>query len=438
MFSGLIPPLGRRGWRLLGAQTLSDLGTGLTLPFLIVYLHDVRGLSLPTAGLVLGAISAIGLTAMPVGTLVDRFGAARVLVVALLLSSAGAAGFAAVREPWHAFAAALVYGLGLTSTWNALSAQLATVLPTQRGAAFGLSFALSNLGVGIGGIVAGFVVDVDAPRTFELVFLVDAASFLVFAALLVLTGEVRAGRAADGGAEDGEARAAKQANGRGGYRAVFADRALVATVGLNALLIIAAGSQLSSAFPAYATGDANSTTRVIGFAFAANTFVIVLAQLFVIRHLEGKRRTNAAAAAAALFGCAWILTLVAGEFATGTATAVGLVAALAIFGLGETLFAPTLPALVNDLAPDHLRGRYNAVSNFSIELGSLTGPIIAGAALGSGLGGSYFGILAVGCGIVALGAVQLARVIPPAANRASPALDDATGEDDATTIASPA
>jgi MFS family permease len=433
---GLIPPIGSRGWRLLGGQTLSDLGTGLTLPFLIVYLHEVRGLSLPTAGVVIAAISAIGLTAMPVGTLVDRFGPARVLVVALVLSGAGAAGFAAVREPWHAFAAALVYGLGLTSTWNALSSQLATVAPTQRGAAFGLSFALSNLGVGLGGIVGGFVVDVDAPRTFELVFLVDAASFWVFAVFLLVTGEVRAGRPASGDPEegaDGEEEPVERAPS--GYRAVLSDGALVATVGLNALLIIAAGSQLSSAFPAYATGDAGSTTRVVGFAFAANTFVIVLAQLFVIRHLEGKRRTNAAAAAAALFGCAWVVTLVAGEFATGAATAVGLVAALAIFGLGETLFAPTLPALVNDLAPDHLRGRYNAVSNLSIEVGSLTGPILAGAALGAGLGGAYFGFLAAACAVVAVAAVSLARIIPPAANRgSSPSAD----EEAATTAATPA
>ena len=34
-------------------------------------------------------------------------------------------------------------------------------------------------------------------------------------------------------------------------------------------------------------------------------------------------------------------------------------AANVAFALGETLVSPTLPAIVNDLAPDSLRGRYN-------------------------------------------------------------------------------
>ena len=47
-----------------------------------------------------------------------------------------------------------------------------------------------------------------------------------------------------------------------------------------------------------------------------------------------------------------------------TLTATVLVAACAsVFALGETLLQPTVPVIVNDLAPAHLRGRYNAVSS---------------------------------------------------------------------------
>ena len=46
-----------------------------------------------------------------------------------------------------------------------------------------------------------------------------------------------------------------------------------------------------------------------------------------------------------------------------------LVAACAsVFAFGETLLQPTIPALVNDLAPDHLRGRYNALSSGAFQL----------------------------------------------------------------------
>jgi hypothetical protein len=48
---------GRRGWRLTLVGTLiSSLGTGLTLPFLFVYLNGVRGVPLALAG----TIAAVG------------------------------------------------------------------------------------------------------------------------------------------------------------------------------------------------------------------------------------------------------------------------------------------------------------------------------------------------------------------------------------------
>ena len=40
----LLPVFPRDAWMLLGGVGLSALGSGLTLPFLLVYLHQVRGL----------------------------------------------------------------------------------------------------------------------------------------------------------------------------------------------------------------------------------------------------------------------------------------------------------------------------------------------------------------------------------------------------------
>ena len=60
-----------------------------------------------------------------------------------------------------------------------------------------------------------------------------------------------------------------------------------------------------------------------------------------------------------------------------------LVAACAsVFALGETLLQPTIPALVNDLAPDHLRGRYNALSSAAFQLAAIIAPPISGALVG--------------------------------------------------------
>jgi len=100
-----------------------------------------------------------------------------------------------------------------------------------------------------------------------------------------------------------------------------------------------------------------------------------------------------------------------------------LIGALIIFGSGETLLSPSLVALVNDLAPERLRGRYNAVFNLGWQIGPIAAPILSGSALASGLGGALFVALAGICGAAALFAVWLERFVTPAINRGDPLLN---------------
>ena len=74
-----------------------------------------------------------------------------------------------------------------------------------------------------------------------------------------------------------------------------------------------------------------------------------------------------------------------------------MAACAAVFAFGETLLQPTIPALVNDLAPDHLRGRYNALSSGAFQLAAVIAPPIAGFLIGRALGDVYIGLLVVGC-----------------------------------------
>lgn len=46
-----------------------------------------------------------------------------------------------------------------------------------------------------------------------------------------------------------------------------------------------------------------------------------------------------------------------------------MVASLGVFALGEATLSPTLPALINDLAPERLRGRYNAIFTLFNQIG---------------------------------------------------------------------
>jgi MFS family permease len=85
-----------------------------------------------------------------------------------------------------------------------------------------------------------------------------------------------------------------------------------------------------------------------------------------------------------------------------------------VFALGETLWAPVAPALVNDLAPEHLRGRYNALSGLVWGVSGTVGPLIAGLFLAGGHGVAWTLTIAIGALVGGLGATTLRRVLTPA------------------------
>ena len=420
----LFPPLGQRAWRLLLTDTLTFLARGLSTAFLIIYLHDVQGMNLAVAGSILAMSSAAGLLAFPMGAFVDRFGGGWLAILCLLLGAVGTAGFVFVHGPLVAFGAAFLVGFGMGGYLNSVAPIFASAVPAdQRGAVFGVNYALRNVGLGFGVLIGGLVLNVHAPQTFLLVFYGSAAVFVLVAALFLILGEasfplsMQLASAAKGStAEPGENTAA-------GYRVVLRDRLLLAVTILHLLLMIAGVSQLSSAFPAWTTGPAHSNTQVVGLGFAADSFTIVGLQLFILRFLQGRRRTRATAAAALVFAGAWLLMLFAGNMGGGPVTAGLLIGALMIFGSGETLLSPSLTALVNDLAPERLRGRYNAVFNLGLQIGPIVAPMLSGSALASGLGGVLFVTLAGICGAAALFAVWLERFIVPGINRGDAFLD---------------
>lgn len=95
---------------------------------------------------------------------------------------------------------------------------------------------------------------------------------------------------------------------------------------------------------------------------------------------------------------------------------VGVIAFMAIFGFGETMMQSTIPALVNDLADDHTRGRANGLNSGAFQLGAITGPVMAGLVLHRGHWVAFIAILIVGCGVVALSAVGIKSIVPRRVN----------------------
>jgi MFS family permease len=407
--SRVVPPLGARAWRLLAGVALFEVGTGMTLPLVIVYLHQSRGLGLGGAGVAVGAVGAGGLAGtIAAGPLADRLGAGVAAVAGLVVAGAGTVGYLAVHGVATAVAASAAQGAGFAATWVGIFPLLVRAVPAERrGDVLATNYGITNLGLGVGSTVAGVVLGI-APNAFGPLFVADAVSYAVFAVWLVRLGEVRGGR------EGVRTRAVA------GYRVALRDRALLAATGLNLLLVTAGYAQLVSAFPAWATGPAHASRSLVGFAFAANTWTIAIAQLPVLAVIRARRRTRAVAGTGVLFAACWVIALAAGETSDGVLAAALLVVASAVFGLGETLLSPSLPAIVNDLAPEFARGRYVAVYSTSWQVGPMIGPAVAGAALAAGQGAPLLLGLAAVCALACPAALRYERLLPATANRAQP------------------
>jgi MFS family permease len=82
---------------------------------------------------------------------------------------------------------------------------------------------------------------------------------------------------------------------------------------------------------------------------------------------------------------------------------------MVIFALAETLLAPTLPAIINDLAPDGAAGRYSGLGALAYTTGFLLGPISGAAALGAGQDTGLFAALVLACAAAAVAALRLGR-----------------------------
>jgi MFS family permease len=189
---------------------------------------------------------------------------------------------------------------------------------------------------------------------------------------------------------------------------------------LTAVLVTVSFGQAQSSFPGYATRPGGISPHALAVAYAVNTTVVVAAQLPVLRWMAGRRRTTGAALAAACWTVSWMAVLAAGHLG-GAAAQVGFAAATAIFAVGECLLSPTLPAIINDLAPPEAAGRYNGFGVLAFTTGFLLGPVGGGVALGAGWSTGLFVALAAACAAAGLAAYRLAGRLPAAANQVPPA-----------------
>ena len=377
-----VPGLPRPVWILNAGMAVNSVGNGLVVPFLLIYLHNVRGFSLAEAGLVPTVHFATALVfGVAAGALFDRVGGRATAAASLALLALGFGLFPLVRETWHALVLAAVAGAGRGAYWPSYSGLLAAVTPAElRPSAYAVQRVGGNFGLALGSLAAGLIVSVSAPETFTVIFLLNAATCVAFAVALAFVPAVR---------PEGRERAA------GTYRDVLRDRTFVALIAVNFAFVTVGVALLNSVLPLFAKNDVGIGEAVIGAIFVVNTIAIVVAQFPVTRLLEGKRRMPALAVMGAVWALSWVLALAAAGTSRLWLAATFLLVAAVVFGLGECIHGVIQGPLVSDLAPAGLRGRYMAAWLTTAQLGFAVGPALGALALAASPALLWLGAAAV-------------------------------------------
>ncbi|KOX40212.1 MDR family MFS transporter [Streptomyces sp. NRRL F-7442] len=392
-------------------NALSAFGLGFTVPYLYVYVAQVRGLGSVTAGLVLAVFAVAALIVLPfAGRAIVRRGPLPVLLVALVTAALGAMSLGLSASAATVLLSAAALGAGQAVMQPALATMIVDCSTTEtRSRAFAMQFFLQNLGLGVGGLIGGHLVDTSKASSFTVLFAIEAAMFLVLVAVMAT---VRAPRAPRFGEAPGR-------SGGGSWKQLLGNRAMVQLCVLGFVLFFACYGQFESGLSAYGVEAAGISTSALGTALAANTLMIVVAQFAVLKFVERRKRSRVIASVGLIWAVAWAVAGYAGlGHGSQTMATAAFISTYALFGLGEAMLSPTLAPLVADLAPDGLAGQYNSAFALVKQLALAIGPAVGGP-LGASLHGPYIvAFLLFSLGITVL-AVRLGRQLTDVQNQPS-------------------
>ncbi|QFG27520.1 MFS transporter [Actinomadura sp. WMMB 499] len=350
----------RTFWVLWAGTLLNRLGT-MVEPFLGLYLTTVRGLSLAQAGAVMALLGAGSLAGQFVGgVLADRIGRRATLTAATVGTGAAMLALGHARGLPALAASALALGLLLDMYRPASQAMVADLIsPADRPRAFGLLFWAVNLGWAVAMVLGGTL----ARQGFLWLFWIDALTCAAFGVLVWRA--VPETRAAPG----------RSGSGRGGYLRALRDRVMVAYVAVT-LLYTFVLMQGMTTLP-LAMREDGLGPQAYGLAIAANGVLIVIVQPLVNAWLSRRDHSRVLVAGFVLVGVGYGLTAFASSVPAYTAT-------ILVWTCGEIVAAAVLQAVVADLAPDDLRGRYSGLFGTAWAGGFLLAPLGGTQLLGLG------------------------------------------------------
>ncbi len=352
--AGGLPPL---FWTIWAGMLVNRLAS-FVITFLAIFLVRDRGFTDSQAGHVVALYGFGLLLSGPLGgALADRIGRRRTMMLGLATGGACVAVLGFLRDPAWLTGVAFLAALGGDIYRPAAQAAVADVVaPEDRPRAYGLIYWAVNLGWAVSLSVAGFV----AERSMLALFLADALTSLSFALIVLMSvPETRPAHHAPAPALQGLAR-------------VFGDRVYLAFLGLH-LVGLLVFTQFQLALPLDYTAHGVGP-RTFSLIMALNGLGVVVLQPLTSPYLRRHDGARMMALSSLLIGLGFGLNAFSGSLPAYVAGAV-------FYTVGEVLGFPVASALVADLAPPELRGRYQGAFAMAWGLAFTLSPLVGGEVL---------------------------------------------------------
>jgi MFS family permease len=343
-------------WILCAGSFVNRFGSFVAV-FLVLYLRE-KGYSIAEAGFVVSLYGAGNVMAAAVGGLVaDRLGRRNAIAISMFSSAATLLALSQADEIVLIGGLTILAGLTGEMYRPASAALLADLVPAgQRLPAFALNRLAINLGFAAGPATAGLLAD----RSFTYLFVGDALTSLVFGilALAALPEGVRTRR---GDERRGE-----------GIRTIARDRAFVFFL-VSSILGAFVYFQSNATFPLHVK-ESGLSNADYGLLISLNGLAIVLLELPFTSITQRYPAIPTLAVGSILVGLGFALNAWAESLAA-------LAFTVLVWTIGEIVYAPVASAYVADIAPVHLRGRYQGAWGLMWGLAFMLGP---------GLGAAFF------------------------------------------------
>ncbi len=338
---------------------IDAFGSGLFIPLSILYFQVTAGFPLPVIGLTLTTATVCTLpTTLVTGSLVDRFGARRVTATSQIIQAVGLLGYLIVHTVPILFLMALLVTAGTRMFYAAHTVLIVEISsPHQRDRWYGFVGAIRNMGLGVGGFLAGLVLATNNPVIYHVLISVSSACYLVAGSLLLRMAEPK------------HERIEQRTKAR--YGVVLRDHMFLGFL-ISSVSFPLCALMLGIALPVYVTEALHAPAWIVGPLLVLTSLLIIGCQTFIVRLLEPHRRTRAIVSAA-LIWCGSCSLFALALIIPRPFIIPYIFLAVILYTLASLLYTPTASALIADLGPIALRGRYLATYEFSWGIaGALT------------------------------------------------------------------